>query len=411
MPTSPPSAVGEAEGEGSGARSASSARVLVALLVAAFNLRLAIGVVGPIIDDIQADLGMSSAVVGLLTAIPFLCMGAFAFLGPGVVERRGTRWVLALALVLIGVGTLVRAAMPTSFLLIVTTLPIGLGIALGGVVIPIVLKQYFASRPGTVTGAYTTALSAGIVVVGLTAVPLSDSLGSWRDVFALTALPAFVALPLWLATRVDDHRVEPAEGVPVAPAGSGMRPSRIKVLLGVLFGLQSICFAAVVTWGAAVYEEAGWAAEDAALVVTMLGVLTIVASLTVPPLSDRGDRRRWLVAMAVLMALGILGMATVPGDYGLVWMILVGFGNGALLPLCFALPLDLGSTPAKVGELTAWMLGIGHSMAALGPMIVGPLHELTDGFRAGLLVLFGLIAFDVFLATRVPRAARATATA
>lgn len=84
------------------AGSASGTRVLVALLVAAFNLRLAIAVVGPLIDDIQADLGMSSAVVGLLTAIPFLCMGSFAFIGPGVIERLGTRRVLALALVLIG---------------------------------------------------------------------------------------------------------------------------------------------------------------------------------------------------------------------------------------------------------------------------------------------------------------------
>jgi MFS transporter, CP family, cyanate transporter len=383
--------------------SASGTRVLVALLVAALNLRIAIGVVGPIIDEIQADLGMSSAVVGLLTAIPFLCMGAFAFIGPGVIERLGTRWVLAGALVLIGVGTLARAAMPDAFLVILMTLPIGLGIALGGVAVPMVLKQYFASRPGTVTGAYTTALSLGIVVVGLTAVPLEDSLGSWRDVFALTAIPAFIALPLWLATRVDDHRVIPEVGVPAA--GAGMRPNRLKVLLGVVFGLQSICFAAVVTWGAAIYEEAGWSPEDAALAITMLGVLTIAASLTVPPLSDRGDRRRWLVAMAALMALGMLGMATVPGHFGLVWMILVGFGNGALLPLCFALPLDLGSTPVRVGELTAWMLGIGHAMAALGPLIVGPLHELTDGFETGLLVLFGLILFDIFLCTRVPRRA------
>lgn len=293
--------------------------------------------------------------------------------------------------------------MPTAWLLIVTTLPIGLGIALAGVVIPVVLKQYFASRPGAVTGAYTTALSLGIVIVGLTAVPLAHALGSWRDAFALTALPAFVALPLWLATRIDDHRVEPAPGVPMAPSGFRLHPSRIGIQLGVLFGLQSVCFAAIVTWGTAVYEAAGWGHEDAALAVTSLGAMTILASLTVPRLSDRGDRRRWLVAMAVLMALGLLGMATIPGEYGLVWMIVFGFGNGALLPLCFALPLDLAGTPAKVGELTAWMLGIGHGMAALGPLIVGPLRDLSGGFEAGLFVLFGLIVIDVVVAARIPR--------
>jgi CP family cyanate transporter-like MFS transporter len=376
--------------------------VLVALLIAALNLRVAIAAVGPLIDDIQADLGMTSALVSLLTAIPFLCMGGFAFIGPGVVERRGARWVLAFALVLIGGGTLLRAVMPTAWLMIAATLPIGLGIALGGVVIPIVLKHYFSDRPGTVTGAYTTALSVGIVVMGLTAVPLADALGSWRDVFALSALPAFVALPLWLATRVDDHRVDDEDAGPAGP-GWRLHPSRIGVLVGVVFGLQSICFAAVVTWGAAVYEEAGWAPEDAALAITSLGVLTIAASLTVPRLSDRGDRRSWLIAMAVLMAVGLLGMALVPDRYGLAWMILFGFGNGALLPLCFALPLDLAETPAKAGELTAWMLGIGHGMAAFGPLLVGPLHDLTGAFTAGLLLLFALIILDIVLATRLPR--------
>ena len=410
MHTSPPSAVGAMGPADQRRRSASGARVLLALLVAALNLRIAIAAVGPLIDDIQADLGMSSALVGLLTAIPFLCMGSFAFIGPPVIERLGTRRVLAVALVFIGAGTLLRAAMPTSFLLIATTLPIGLGIALGGVVIPIVLKQYFSSRPGAVTGAYTTALSVGIVVIGLTAVPLADALGSWRDAFAVSALPAFVALPLWLATRIDDHRIEvdePAPGVPRAAHGWRLNPSRVGVLLGVVFGLQSICFAAVVTWGAAVYEDAGWSPEDAAFAITSLGVLTILASLTVPWLSDRGDRRRWLIAMAAVMAAGLLGMAAAPGEYGLLWMTLFGFGNGALLPLCFALPLDLADAPARVGELTAWMLGIGHGMAALGPLLVGPLRDLTGTFTAGLMVLFALIIVDIGLATRLPRTATA----
>ena len=410
MRTSPPSAFDVASAPGPRIGSASGARVLVALLVAAFNLRIAIAVVGPLIDDIQADLGMSSALVSLLTAIPFLCMGGFAFIGPGVIQRLGTRKVLALALFLIGAGTLLRSAMPTSWLLIATTLPIGLGIALGGVVIPIVLKQYFASRPGAVTGAYTTSLSAGIVVIGLTAVPLADALGSWRDAFAVSALPAFLALPLWLATKIDDHRIEvsePAPGVPTVAPGWRLHPSRLGVLLGLVFGLQSICFAAVVTWGAAVYEQAGWSPEDAALAITSLGALTILASLTVPWLSDRGDRRRWLVGMGGLMAIGLLGMAAAPGEYGLLWMTLFGFGNGALLPLCFALPLDLADSPTRVGELTAWMLGIGHGMAAFGPLLVGPLHDLTGTFTAGLLVLFALILVEMVLATRVPRASTA----
>jgi len=349
---------------------------------------------------------MSSTLVGVVTTIPFACMGAFSFLGPGVIQRFGTRSVLAWSLVLVGAGALIRAAMPSALLLILTTLPIGLGIALAGVTIPIVIKQYFSDRPGATMGAYTTAMSLGIMVVGLTAVPLADALGSWRDAFALSALPALLALPMWLLAKVDDHRI-PVGGAPVAgvPASvrASLRPTRTGVYLGVLFGLQALCFASIVTWGVALYEDAGWSHADAALAISSLGFLTIVASLTVPPLSDRGERRTWCIATLSMLAAGMLGMAVAPGWHGGIWMILFGFGGGAFLPLCFALPLDLEHDPAHVGRLTAAMLGIGHGMAAIGPLLVGRLRDLSGGFELAFLLLFALAAADVLLAIRVPR--------
>ena len=409
MPISPPSADGLTAASGSERAPASRARVLVALLIAAVNLRIAIAVVGPLIEDIRADLEMSSTLISVLTTIPFACMGVFSFLGPAVIQRFGTRSVLAWALVLIGGGTLLRAAMPNAWLLIATTLPIGLGIALAGVTVPIVIKQYFADRPGVTTGAYTTAMSVGIMAVGFSAVPIADALGSWRDAFALSALPALLAVPMWLLARVDDHRIPvggvPVPGAPLPGPQMRLRPTRTGAYLGVLFGLQSLCFAAVVTWGAAVYEDAGWGRGDAALAISSLGLLAIVASLTVPALSDRGERRTWIIAMTLVMAAGLLGMAIEPGWNGLVWMTLFGFGSGAFLPLCFALPLDLERDPARVGQLTAAMLGIGHCLAAAGPIIVGPLRDLSGGFAIGFLLLFSLAIADAVLALRVPRMA------
>jgi MFS transporter, CP family, cyanate transporter len=384
-------------------------RVLIALLVAAINLRLAIAVVGPLIEDLRADLGISSTVAGALTTLPFVCMGIFAFIGPVLIRRYGTRAVLGWSLALIAAGTLVRAAMGTPLLLIATTLPIGLGMALGGVTIPIVIKQYFPHRPGAVTGAYTTALALGITVIGVTAVPLASALGSWREAFALSAAPAIVALPLWLAARVDDHRVATP---PVSPAGvdpepaiglARLLPSRTGIMLGALFGLQSLCFAAIISWGPAVFQHAGWSPEAAALVVSVPGLLTIAASLSIPWLSDRGDRRRWLFAMVLLYALGLLGMTIDPGALGMLWIVLFGFGTGAVLPLCFALPLDLASSPARVGLLTAWMLGLGHLIAALGPTMTGALRDLSGGFTLPLALLFGLALADGALALAVPR--------
>jgi CP family cyanate transporter-like MFS transporter len=347
---------------------------------------------------------MSNTVAGVLTTLPFICMGAFAFLGPPLIRRFGTRAVLSAALALIGVGTVVRAAMGTPALLIVATLPVGLGIALAGVAIPIVIKQYYPRRPGAATGAYTTAMAIGIAVVGLTAVPLASALGGWREAFAISALPALVALPLWILARVDDHRTEAVSAGPESDLAEGrMRISGTGIYLGALFGLQSLCFAAVMAWGPAVYEDAGWSAASAGLVITVTGLMTIVASLTVPWLSDRGERRTWLVAMTLVMCAGLAGMAIAPGTLGLAWMVLFGFGSGAVLPLCFALPHDFGRTPAQAGMLTAWMLGIGHSTAALGPTMTGAVRDLSGGFGVPVAILCAIGLIDAGLALALPR--------
>ncbi|MYW04127.1 hypothetical protein [Streptomyces sp. SID3343] len=43
---------------------------------------------GPLLSRIRDDLGLSGAAVGVLTSLPVLCLGAFAFVGPVL----GRRW-------------------------------------------------------------------------------------------------------------------------------------------------------------------------------------------------------------------------------------------------------------------------------------------------------------------------------
>jgi CP family cyanate transporter-like MFS transporter len=386
------------------AASATATRVLVGVLVAALNMRIAIAIVGPVIEEIRADTGMSSALAGTLTTIPYGCMGAFSFAGPGLARRHGAKRILATGLALIAGGTLLRAAAPGPALLLAATLPIGLGIALAGVTIPIVIKQYFPGRAGTTTGAYTTAMGIGITAAGFAAVPLSTALGGWREAFAVSAIPALVALPLWLMTRVSDHRL--ADGgadLAGSPDAAAHAPRREALLLGALFALQSFCFTGMVSWGAAVYEDAGWRPEDAAIAISSLGLLTIAASLTVPWLSDRGDRRVWIAGMSVVMAAGLAAIAITPTSAALVWLIAFGFGSGATFALILALPLDLAARPQRAGELMAWMLGLGQLFGALGPVVVGALRDLTGGFSIaiGLLAVFALL--DGAVALAIPR--------
>jgi len=176
--------------------SRSSTTLLVAILAVSFNLRIGIVSVGPVVDDIRSSTGMSNGIAGLLGALPFLCMGVFAFAGPPLTARIGSLRLIGYALALITFGTLARAAAPGAALVVLATIPLGMGIALTGLALPGVVKQHFPGRLGTITGTYVASLAIGGGVGALLVVPLEHPLGGWRGAFAVTALPALLALPV-----------------------------------------------------------------------------------------------------------------------------------------------------------------------------------------------------------------------
>ena len=386
--------------------------VLAAILAAAFNLRAGIVIVGPLVDEIRSDTGMSSALAGALTTIPFFCIGLFAFLGPALVRRFGYRMVILAALLLITLGSLGRAAAPTGATMIVTTLPIGLGIALIGVTLPAVVKTQFPDRGGLVTGAYISFLSIGIITVGVALVPVADAVGGWRGAFALSAIPPAAAALLWTRPHAFPRggpEVAAGPEVPPSAVASGparlrdrLRPDRAALLLGMTCGLQSVAFAGMVSWGPAHFQEAGWSESAAAMVLTAIGFYTVVASLTLLPASEGRDRRYWLVGAALALSVALLWIALAPTSLSWLWLTVFGLGSGGAFPLLLALVLDLADRPASAVRLTSWMLGLGYLIAGLTPVVIGALRDLTGSLELPILLLAGAGFLSAGLALLIP---------
>jgi MFS transporter, CP family, cyanate transporter len=377
--------------------------LLVAVLIAALNLRVGIASPGPVIETIRADTGMSSGLAGVLITIPFACMSAFAFAGPPMIRRSSPYWVILLALLLIGGGTLARAVAPTPLLLIAATVPIGMGISLAGVALPVVVKDHFQLHSGAVTAAYVSSFSIGVAVVAASIEPLADAVGGWREAFAISAVPAVVAAAVWaVAMRSVARAPAPAAGgsePPVAVlAGRRARlPDRVELTAAASFGLQSMCYAGLVGWIAALYVDAGWSERTAALATASLGLFVIPGSLLFARLSQGRDRRPWLAATVAVMAVGLLGIGVAPEAAPVLWLVAFGGGGGAALAIQLALPIDLRASADGVAELTAWMLGLGYLLSAISPTAVGILRDATGGFTVpitglGVLALGGLVA-------------------
>ncbi len=380
-------------------------RHLIPLLIAAFNLRIAIVAVGPLIEQIRAATGMSSTVAGALTTIPLICMCLFAFAGPLLIEKLGSGLVAAGSLALIMVGTLLRAAAPSAELVLAATLPIGVGIGILGVTMPVLVKQYFPHRSGTVTGAYVASLSVGITLVALTIVPLAEGLGGWREAFAVTALPAAITIPFWArAGRSTDPLGQSGEGRWAIRWGDP-RLIRTIATLAACFGLQAMCFYGMVSWIAAVYIDAGWSESAAAITTASIGILTIAASLTVPRLSEGHDRRAWIAGAAGLMAIGGFGIGVIPTEAWWLWLFAFGFGSGASFALLLVLPLDLEASSGGVAVLSSSMQGLGYGLAALAPPLIGAARDITGEIAIPVASLGAVAIACAAAALAIPRPA------
>ncbi|GGL19683.1 CynX/NimT family MFS transporter [Mangrovihabitans endophyticus] len=360
----------------------------VALLLAAVNLRLAVTSVGPVLAEIRAGLHMSGAEAGLLTSVPVLCFATVGFAAPRLARRFGTSAVIATGLVVLTAGLATRPYAPGAAVFVLLSLLALAGIAVVNVLLPMVVKDRFPDRVGTMTGLYSVALNVGATTAAATTVPLSQAFGDWRLGLASWAAVAVLAVPPWLLLARDRDRSAPPETTAIEVR---LIRQPIAWALALYFGMQSTSAYVIIGWLPQIYRDAGLSAESA-------GVLFAVTSFLGVPLSfllaAAAGRRRSQSGIAA--ALGVFGLAGYggltlwPAVVPWVWAVLLGVVNCAF-PLALTLIGLRGRTPATVVRLSAFAQGVGYLIAIPGPLLVGVLHDAAGGWRLPLALMVGLM--------------------
>jgi MFS transporter, CP family, cyanate transporter len=355
--------------------------LLAALFLGALALRPQLVGVGPLLPEIDDDLGVSHAVVGLLGTIPVLCMGLFAPPAAYLAGRLGTRRAIAACLAAIAGFGLLRAAAPGAPLVLALTFPIGVGMGLAGALMPVAVKERFAHRPAFASGVYTTGINMGSALSSALAVPLAAAFGGWRAAIAVFSAVTILLFIGWIALT-PPARERATGSPPRLPWGR-----RLVWVLVAVFALQSIVYYGLVSWMPDSFQERGWSAEAAGALVGVMSIAALPSGLLLPFFADRlGSRRQWLSLAAGAVLVATIGIATLPGA-GWAWAAIAGLGIGSSFPLTLTLPLDVADDPADTGAVVGLMLGAGYTLAAVGPLLLGAVRDLTGSFSASLWVL------------------------
>ena len=374
--------------------------VVAALVLVGLAFRTQALIIGPLVGQVQADLSMSHAVAGLLGTIPVLCMGLLAPLGPVLAASVGPKLAVAVCVGLVATFGVARALLPDAGTVLLATVGLGVGMALVGPILPMIVRARLPNNPAAGTGAYVVGFVIGGTITAAVAVPLADVFGGWRGSFLIVSAFGFASLGAWywLMPRDDGHvRVAPSR-----PKLPWRRPSAW--LLGAIFGSQSILFYGCITWLGSIYVERGWTAAQAGGLIALLTGICLVSTLAVPVFADRlGSRRSQLTLAALASVAGALIVALTGGEapgslVSYAAAALLGLGIGAYFPLALTLPVDVASDAADAASISALMLLIGYLLAATSPVVLGIVRDATGNFEVVVWILVVIAAAMVPLA-------------
>jgi MFS transporter, CP family, cyanate transporter len=372
-------------------RSLSPVLLAGGVVLVAINLRPAAASIGPVLDRIQSEAGLSSGWAGALTTLPVLCFGLLAPLAPLLARRLGIHTAIAVAMWALLAGMLFRLIPGAGFLFLGTAVA-GASIATANVLVPVIVRRDFPEHTGTAMALYTTALIGFAALAAGVTVPLADWLGGgWRPGLGVWAIPVAIAALAWLPAL---RRREAAAG-PVAPRSPVVRPLLRQPLawwVTLFFALQSGGFYATLAWLPDIFRSHGASESDAGLLLSLSIVVGLTTATTLPYVAARRRDHRWLVvACSALMAAGLAGILAAPMSVPVLWAVLLGLGQNAAFPLALMLIVMRGGTVATTEGLSTLAQSVGYVLAAFAPLAVGALHGLTGSWTVPLILLLALV--------------------
>lgn len=353
------------------------------LVAVAVNLRTAMASVPPVVASIGADLGLSNAALGAVTTLPVLCMGLFAPLAQRLAARLGAAGAIEVSVVCVAVGLALRFGGGHAWLLYAATFVAGVGIAIGGTLLPGLVKELFPpERAGLVTGLYMLAMMGGAAASSALSVPLQGWLGSWQASLGSWSILGFVGALAWIPVWRGHARHRAAN--PVLVTTAKLPWTHLTAwLVAAYLAVQSIEFYSSLAWLAPTYAGRGWDPTHAGYLLSAFTAAQLVSGLLAPALTDKvHDRRVLLVSASVLGLVGQTGLWLAPGALPWVWAVVLGLGQGAAFALGLVLMVDYAATPAASARLAGMAFLFSYGLASLGPATMGAIRDATGGFDA-----------------------------
>ncbi len=367
--------------------------LVIGIICIAANLRAPVTGVAPVIESIQQSFNLSAAQAGLLTSSPLLVFALFSLVAAPLARAVGLERALFLALSAMVIGVFWRIY-PSIFSLYAGNNLIAVGIALGNVLVPSLIKGYFPQRIAFLTAIYSLMMGVSAAIVSALAIPLTEyTPWSWRTSLFSVSLMIIVSWLVWLPQiRKGPRRHNHTANQQRTP----LWRSSIAWQVTFFLGCNSLFYYIFVSWLPSLLTSLGFGATAAANMHGLMQLASAVAGLLILPVVRHFSDQRPAVVCAVLpIFISLLGLLWLPG-LALLWSLLLGLGSGAVFVLALSFFGMRVNSTAQAASLAGMAQFVGYLLAATGPSLMGAFYDWSQSWVP--MLVFCLVVATLMLA-------------
>lgn len=381
--------------------------ITILIILVACNLRAPFTGAGALINTISCEFSLSPGMSGLLTTIPLLAFAAVSPLVVPLAERIGAGRLLFASSLVLGAGVCIRSLLG-GIGVFAGTVIIGAAIAVGNVLLPAIIKSKFPQKIEMMTSLYTVVMQIVSAVSTAASVPLSiafgwkAALGIWLVTVACAAVVCFVCKSLRLSRTYDDSLGEGERTGQNDNAGSGkagtirrnaapgsIYRSKMTWWVTLYMGVQSMMFYSFIAWLSPMLQTKGYSDVVSGYLLSVYVIMGMAGSAMLPFIMKKNKDQS--VTGILLGALYLAGMVCMllAGYFAalIAGILLCGFCSGTCVSFSMALFGLHTSNGQSASRLSAVAQSAGYLVAAIGPVALGKLFDLTASWIVPLSIL------------------------
>lgn len=375
------------------------------IILIGVSLRTPFTVLPIILGNISQGLEVEVSSLGVLTSLPLLMFTLFSPFSTQLAQKIGLEHLFTYSLFFLTIGSLIRLInLP---LLYLGTLMVGASVAVINVLLPSLIQANQPKKIGFLTTLYVTSMGIATALASYLAVPITQA-SSWKGLILLLTLLCLATFLVWLPNHRYNHRLAPQ-----TKQKSQIKVMRNKQVWAIIIfsGFQSLIFYTVMTWLPTMSIHAGLSSHEAGLLTSILSLISIPFSMTIPSLTTSLSTRNRQLMLTLVSLAGVIGISMLffPINNFIYWLaihLLIGTATSALFPYLMVNFSLKTSAPEKTAQLSGLSQTGGYILAAFGPTLFGYSFDLFHSWVpsvAALLLIDILMTVALFTVDRADK--------